>query len=353
MLRPNLVLLALGLLLASAFAPLGGRAYPAIYPGDFDQARAHAKERNAVIVLGVIQENEVTNDEFKDRVWQHADFQNATADTITLLVNDGKHRSTKITEELPNGETIEREVCSSFHTDSCGVHERLWNLAYQEFNIDGDMRTPQLIVLLPDGKEHGRLIDEQNLATNLKLIAKAKEAAGPSLSAKALGIVKRESDIAAQHAGAGRHGAAWHAWQRVLAETRAGPFHSVAQAGVEAALAGYRAAVEDAEARLEAGEIVDGWSRLVELGEEWAGSTLEKEHAKRLRQVERDKRYKEVIEAHRRELEAEQLWREIEALINADEESKAERLAAKLVRKYGETKAAERARREFPDLETR
>ena len=108
--------------------------------------------------------------------------------------------------------------------------------------------------------------------------------------------------------------------------------------------------LEDAQARLEQGEVIDGWQRLVTLGNAWAGSPLEKSHGKLLKKVEKDKRYKAAIQAHKHELEAEAIWKEVEAWINANEERKALKAAKKLVRKYRDTKAAERARREFPEL---
>lgn len=343
-------ILLLAVVLPSAITPPAAGRYPRIFTGDFDMARASALERNAVIVIGVIQEGEETNELFRTQVWQKPAFAEATRDTITMLVNDGKHPVTRITEEKEDGEKVTREVCSHYHTDSCQVHKRLWNVCYQEFNTDGDMRTPQLIVLSPDGSEFGRLIDDQNLKYNVATIQDAQKKAGPSLSVKGLGLVKENRKVAMSHAEAGRHGAAWHSWQAVLAQTQASKWADEAREGAAAAEKGYDADVEDAQARLEQGDVIDGWSRLVAIGEAWAGSPKEKAHKKLVKKVEKDKRYKKVLEAHKKEVEAAAMWAEIEKLLRADDEKAAVKIARKLLRKYGETAAAEKARKEFPEL---
>ena len=78
----------------------------------------------------------------------------------------------------------------------------------------------------------------------------------------------------------------------------------------------------------------EGHRRLVGLVPQCSGTPLEKELARAIAGWERDKRTKDEIAALKREIEAEELWREAQALASEDETRKAEAKVRLLLRKY-------------------
>ena len=337
--------------LTGAHAQRSGSAFPPVFTGDLDQARIESAERNACLVIGFIQEGEETNDAFRSEVWQNPSFARAVADTVNLVVNDGEHPQIKIVDKREDGTSVEREVCSHYHTKTCAMHKRLMNIIYQEFNQEGDLKTPQLIVVSPDGKEFGRLIDNQDVKANVGLVLRAQKKAGTPITTLGLRVIKRQRKVASDAAKREDHAAAWHAWKKVLVHAQESSWATEAKTGVTTAEAGYKEQVAEAQASLEAGEIIAGWRQLRTLGTAWKDTPFAKEHGRLLKKVERDKRYKDVIAAEKKEVEAAELWAQCLEHIRAGEEKAALKIARKLIRRYRETEAGQAALAKFPELE--
>ena len=83
---------------------------------------------------------------------------------------------------------------------------------------------------------------------------------------------------------------------------------------------------------------------------ELAPTPLAKPLGKEIKQIERNKDWKDVIQGVKREIAAEELWEKVSEALAEGKDKAAERHAKTLLRKYGDTPAAGLARDRFPHL---
>lgn len=116
-------------------------------------------------------------------------------------------------------------------------------------------------------------------------------------------------------------------------------------------MAGLAAETEAAVALLVPGTAAKGYANLLELVEACAGLPNERDLRKRLRDAERAPELREEIARYKLEQEAEALWNEALAQLDAGDERRAERTIARLLKtpKFADTPAAKRAAERFPE----
>ena len=336
-----------------AALPLQPAAPPAEiqpYLGKLADAQTEAQERNVPLVVIVIQEGEEANERYRDGIYRSATLAAGVRDMMVLLVNDGKHATKKIVEKV-DGKKVEREVCAEYLTPSCRDHRRNWDPVYSAFNQKGLLTTPNTIITLPDKSVFQRIRDVPAGGPEIVVAAvqDARYKAGPGLSAE-------QHEAVRQHAAEGRAAdrvedwpRAWRAWQAVLAVTQAGMYADEARAHQVFALEGMEAQLERARGFLKESQVREGYGLLLELADRFEDTPLEDPVKKEIRAAERNKDWRDEIEALKREREAQALLDEIEELVRADKERQAKRELRKLLRKYDGTPAAERARKLYPD----
>jgi hypothetical protein len=322
----------------------------AAWLSDLDAARTAALERNAPIVILALLEGETTSDRVRNELYNGAEFAQATAGTVFIVMNLGDHPPKTIDVVTESGETVQRTVCSVYETPTCADHKRNWKSIYQEYHVNGEMRLPHLLVLLPDGRIHGRCMDEIQRGAALKLVQEAKAAAGPSLSEKDLVEVKGQLDQLRSFEATGRFAEAWHAAARVLELTSTGAFADKARAAEERALLALRGKLKEALAKLEQGSVEQGYVSLRGLAQGMVGTPLEGESAELLKKTEKDKRWKETIAEVQRKEEAEKLWTDCLAALDEGKTEAAERLAGRILKRFAGTPAATKAAQRFPAL---
>lgn len=320
-----------------------------VFRGDLGPARERARARNVPLVVFVIQEGEEANDRFRDAIWVDKKVIAAVRDVVVVLANDGKHETKKIVEERGE-EKIEREVCARFETPTCLEHRRHFDPCFVEFNQEGLMRTPQMICLLPDGEMHERLIDVPPVSSVVATVQAASRKAGPGLSEKSYLEVRRLVEEGRRAHKRGKWELSLRAWDDILALTQHGVWADEATQTRAEALKLMEEEIARALALLEAGSIVDGYARLLELRELYAETPVSKDLERTIRAAERNDDWKDAIKAYKRELAARELVAEIETLLAEDDERKAKGRMRRLLRLYEDTDAAAVAKARWPEL---
>lgn len=319
--------------------------------GDLASARVASRERNTPMIVVIIQEGEEANDRFREGIYKNARFIKVAAPTVVVLVNDGKHPSRTVREER-DGVTIEREVCAVLGTPKCADHKRNWLRVYQEFgDPEEPFRTPQVIAVLPNGKEHGNVVDVPPLSQVLALIEGARETAGPSLTPEQLLEIKGKLDTGRTMEKSRLWVQAYRAYARVLEITETSIFSDEARAGRERSLKHAQEELDLAWKWMEEGRVEDGYAKLLALKEELAGTPLDAPAKKKLKAAEKNKAWKEGIKAYKRKLAAEEIWQKCLKALDEGKQKSAERHAKTLLKKYADTPAGEKAKARFPELE--
>jgi hypothetical protein len=322
--------------------------------GNLAGARREAAERNVVLLVHVILEDEPENDAYRDNLLPHQRILQLSRNAVVIVANNGQHRPETVRETI-DGRTVERQRCSVYPMfANCAQHNEPWMDIYRLLQEEtGELRCPQTLIELPGGEQAWRFnIADPPPATELiRALEKAQKDAGPGLSAEQLRDVK----LAVSHGRAMQNARgwadAWKHWQAVLALADRGMFADEARAGQAACLEALAAETEAAQALLVPGSAAQGYAKLVELLEACAGLPNERELRRIVREAERRADVREEIQRYKIEQEAEEIWREALAQLDEGDERRAQRTIARLLRtaKYAETPAAKRAAERFPE----
>ena len=267
-----------------------------------------------------------------------------------LLANNGDHPQKTITEKDERGEKVERRVCSAYGVPTCSDHKRNWKRVFQEHSEGEDMKVPALIVLMPDGSEHDRIQAEIENSEAVDKVKKARALAGPSLSKDELLEVKGKLDAGQSAEKTRFHHSAWHAYARILEITEKSSWADLARAGRDRALEAMQREIDEALAWMEEGRVIDGYERLLARQKDYGGTPLAKSLGATIKKAERNKAWKDAIDAYKQSLAAEELWAKVQEALDAGKTAIAERHAKKLLKKYAHTPAAKRAAERFPEL---
>ncbi|MEM7307247.1 MAG: hypothetical protein AAF682_11285 [Planctomycetota bacterium] len=318
--------------------------------GDYDGALVAARERNAPLAVLAILEGEMTSDRVRDEIFKGDDFNRVAAHTVFLLVNNGDHAQKTLVEKNAKGEKVERKVCSVFEVPTCSDHKRSWKRVFQEHSEGEDMVVPALIVLMPNGEEHGRSQDEIQTGEAIDIIRKARALAGPSLTKDELLEVKGKLDTGESSEKTRFFETAWKAYSRVLEITESSVWADRARAGRDRAAVAMQRNVDEALAKMEAGSVELGYERLLQYQVDYAGTPLEKPLKDTLKKVERRKEWKDAIAAVKHRRDADEIWAKCEEALAQGKKTVAERHAKRILKKFADTPAAELVRQRFPKL---
>lgn len=334
-------------------APAGAQKKPPVetpkltpHLGDLDSAKAQAKERNAPVLIHMVLDGEADNDSYREKVLKDVELVKASAGTVLVIANNGTHAKKEV-----DG----KKACEVYPMfDSCGKHQQNWDALYGLYKEDsGDLRCPQVILLLPDGKEHMRWHDGTVPAAEdvRGSLAEAVKISGPSLTAEQLETVKKLAAEGRTAVAAADAVAAWKAWSGVLQLTSKGQWATEATKGRDAAWSALQLRVQALYADLVPGKVVAAVEALQVLAKELTGTALEKEIQQRLKKAETHKDLKEELAKARLEAEASTILKEAETAADLGDDKKAEKAARRLfAKKYRSTGAARVGKERWPDL---
>jgi hypothetical protein len=179
-------------------------------------------------------------------------------------------------------------------------------------------------------------------------VGAARKKLGEGLTESQLVEVRALLQRATKRAEAGEWGTSYVACAGVLAITQQTKQAEAARVQQKLALSTLEKQRDEGLEWLKAGKAVDGYKRLLAVQAQSPGTPLEKDLPKLVKAAEGAKESKDAIAAYKRELEADALWREAEALYSEQGEKKAEPKVRVLLRKYSDTPAGKVARERYP-----
>lgn len=331
-------------------------APPAPYQGSLADARALAKERNVPLVVAAV---------FEDDGWDPKDHHDQVGLRRDLLqgrvlaevlqravvaVGCNRPHELETIEVASGGAKTQIRRCPSYLTDSCSVHQRLFEDAYATWNQDGELKSPYVVLIAPTGettilRDDGSTPKAEELQAALD---RAQQAAGQGLTSEEHTKVLQLAVAGRSAVQAGKQGSAWRAWSEMGSIAHASRFAEDARQGCEAALAALDSGRGEVLTDLEAGRGVEAYAKLEALAAEWAGTPHARGLAERAHELEQDKQHRASIQAFKREREADAIEGEVAALVANGDKRKASAKLRGLLSRYAECAAAERARQRWP-----
>lgn len=365
----RLVLALLGALILAAPATAQRRGKKSaklpditFFVGDLDAARKEARERNTPVLILAALDGEEGSGRFHDIVMgvngnKRENMNRAAAGTLVVLVNNGTHDTKKVMRKDANGDAMEVEVCGSWETKSCDVHQKNWDDVYLEFTADedgegGQWALPELILLTPLGELAWRGSGDPMSLDDLEgVVSEARRSAGPSLTKAELITVKKHIEAGRTMMRAKSWHDAWHAWAGILAITEKSVYAQEALREQPKALEEMGKDLDKLVAQLVPATARSAYLQMVDLQKGFAGSPLEARMKVELKKAEKNKSLKAIIATVKLELQAEAMFDKAMTLFDDGKDKQAQKELRKILsKKFSGTPAAQRVRERFPEL---
>jgi len=324
------------------------------FNGSLAEAYQRAADRNVPLLVVALAEHEGQAEHsdvagLRKQVLESPEFAEVALYIVPVLACNLPHALVDV--EVDNGGAkSKRQVCSMYRTDSCKVHQKLFDSVYREYaNPDGEMRSPAVLLLGPDRSVQLNVQtgDAPSIAVITTAIAAARAKAGEGLTEQNLVDVRDAIKRGTAAGAASKWGPGYCAWSEVLAITQKTKYADNAREQQAAALAALNKLKDEGLEWLKSGRGLDGYKRLLELEGTTHGTPLERELPKLITAAEGNKDAKDAIAAYKRELEAEALWIEAQKLFTDKQPKPAEAKVRLLIRKFGATPAGVRAREKY------
>jgi hypothetical protein len=323
------------------------------FKGKLSEARAHAKERNAGLLIHIILEGEADNDKYRDTLLKDPELLTACEQAVVVISNNGTHPRASIEVEI-DGKKQKQAVCSVYPMfESCTQHAQHFNELFLEYREEsGDLRCPQTILIGPDGKEALRIATGHTpeLSEVLAGFDLLRANFGPGLTEEHwVSIVKLCAD-ARQAQLAQNWPVCARAWDKVFALSPKSEYAKEAKAGREACEKGLRERFSALQAKLVPGSAATAYRELQSFEKDCIGLAIAAEIRARIVKAEAQKEIKEELALVRLEMEGEALLEQAQYCSDAGNAKELEKTLKKLfTKRLLSTAAARKALSLWPE----
>jgi hypothetical protein len=322
--------------------------------GKLGEAKAHAKERNAGLLIHIILEGEESNNKYRDELLKHPELIAASEEAVVLISNNGTHSSTTIEVER-DGKREKQQVCSVYPWfESCGQHQQHFNDLYLEYREeDGNLRCPQTVLIGPDGKLALR-INTGSVPTLSEILAgfdTLHASFGPGLSeSEWVSMVRLCADARSAQLAQDFPRAAL-AWDKIYALRPKSEYAVEAKAQRAVCEKALVERLNALQARLVPASASEAYRELLAFEKACTGLTMAAQIKSAIQRAEANKELKDALARVRLEIEAEGLLETASGQHDANQKKELEKTLKKLfAKRLAETPAAVRARQLWPEL---
>lgn len=342
------------LLLASAisFLASGARAAEPLASGpelprfhwaeSYELAFEEAADRGVPLCLIIIQDGEEANEDVWANTLETDEFIKATQYTVNVIGSRGKE-SDHGTITVGEGRDATK-VCRKFGGLTCLQHARMEVGIFRDFAKAGVLRTPLVIVALPDQTVIGEFADRHDLGAYLNAIKKAKAKLPDGLEWEEAKQLREDLNHANEWLEAGEV-------EKVIRFTSPLSKRKSSSRLIEQALALIPAVesigqkeMKQAEALIEKKAYVEAMERLESISARFKGSKVEKIAKTKRSRLSKSKDAKAALKQHQREVKAEEMLAKADAMREAGKTANAERIYDSILVKYADTRAADTLR---------
>lgn len=162
------MILAWSMLFAFLVGPPPGTSKAEIHwAASYDAAFQEANERGVPVMLLVMEDGEEANEAVWSTILQAKEFVAAAQGAVNIIGNRGKEEHHGFRMETIDGK--ERKVCKRFGGGiDCLTHNKMEVGIFRDFSKGGVIRTPSVIITLPDQTVVGEFVDRHPLPDYLE-----------------------------------------------------------------------------------------------------------------------------------------------------------------------------------------
>ncbi|MBI4878291.1 MAG: hypothetical protein HY812_01340 [Planctomycetes bacterium] len=331
------VLVALALL-AGLAPPEAKDAKAIVFCESYERAFQEATERGVPIMIAVIQDDEEANDDVWANTMNAPEFVAATQRTVNVVGNRGKEEQHGSGEEVRDGKKV--KVCKRFGSISCADHVKAEVGIFRDFAREGMLKTPQVMLVLPDQTIVAALIDRHPLDEFLLAFAQAEKKLPNGLTQDEFlelraNLEKSKAWLEQGDLASVIEFALPYAKRKSSAtfiQEAVGLLAKVEERGKEEMAA--------AEELIKAKDYVPAVARLEEIAGRFRNTVIEKVAKERRATLTKNREVKAALNAAKREETAREMLENADRLRDEGEAERAEKLYQRLLETFADTQAA-------------
>jgi len=308
----------------------------------YESAFEEAADRGVPLCLIIIQDGEEANEDVWANTLETAEFIKATQGTVNVIGSRAKEDDHG-TIQVGEGREATK-VCRKFGGISCLQHARMEVGIFRDFAKAGVLRTPLVIVALPDQTVIGEFADRHDLSAYLNAIKKAKSKLPDGLDWEEARQLRDDLTHANEWLEAGEV-------EKVIAFTDPLSKRKSSSRLIEQALAlipevesiGQKE-MKAADDLIEQKSYVGALERLESIADRFKGSKVEKIARSKRSRLSKSKDAKAALKQHKREVKAQEMLAKADAMLESGKSANAERIYDSILVKYSDTRAADTLR---------
>jgi hypothetical protein len=311
-------------------APLVAAPAGIVWQASYEKAFEEANARGVPLLIVIIEDGEEANEDVWTNTLSSEEFVAATARTVNLIANRGDEKQHR----------EENRVCGKFGTISCLDHRKVEQGVFRDFAIEGMLKTPMVMVVLPDLTVVETLIDRHPPEAFLEAIAKGEKRLPDGVAYADFLALQAGLEAAPQQI---QHGRIEEVIRFVTPfakrESKAELLVRAKDLLRQVEDLG-RAELDAIEAQIQAEQYVPAMDALTAAVDRYRGSVVEKLAKERLATLSKNKVVKAAVAKAKREQGARTLLEQADKLRNAGEVDRAQKLYERLLEKFADTEAA-------------
>jgi hypothetical protein len=310
-----------------------------VWQASYEKAFEEANARGVPLLIVIIEDGDEANEDIWTNTLSDASFVEATERTVNLIANRGDEKQHR-EESVEDGDGKQRRVCGKFGTISCLDHRKVEQGVFRDFARDGMLKTPMVMVVLPDLTIVETLVDRHPLPAFVEAIEKGEKRLPNGVPYDEFLALQSGLEAATKQLADGR---ADEVIRFVLPYAKRDSnaelvvrakelLRQVEDAG--------RAELDAIEKRIQAEEYAPAMEELEKTIDRYRGSIVEKLAKERLATLNKNRVVKAAVAKVKKEQGARDLLEQADKLRDAGDTERAQRLYDRLLEKFADTEAA-------------
>lgn len=303
----------------------------------YDKAFEEANARGVPIMIAIIQDDEEANDDIWLNTMNSPEFVKLTRRTVNVMGNRGDTDQHGFREIEENGKR--RRICDKFGSIGCTSHKQSEIGIFRDFARDGVLKTPMVMLVLPDQTIIQQLVDRHPFPDYLAAFEQAERKLPNGLDQDEAALLRQELAQARTWIEAGEIQSVIRFAEPLRArKTNAGLVKSALVLLDEVEAKG-KEEMKAAQSLIEAKDYVNGMDRFEEIIDRYRGSTIEKVAKERRAKLAKNRSVKAALSKVKREAAARRILDQADGHAANGDEGRAQKLFDRIRSQFAETEA--------------
>lgn len=309
-----------------------------LFTPSYEKAFQEATERGVPLMILIVEDDEEANEDCWANTYNAPEFVRATRRTVNVIANRGTQEAHGVIETTVNKRP--KRLCAKFGSITCADHNKSAVGMFRDFAREGQVKTPQVLLVLPDQTIVASHIDRTPMPELLGAFAKAERKLPNGLDQdEAAALRQGLLDARVWMEEKNYPKVVQFALPYQKRDTSANLVANVRHLMDKVEKAG-KTELNQVQANLEAKEYVAAVEQLEAMAARYRRTPIEAVVKEQRTRLKKNREVKAALTKAKREVAARKLLENADTLLEKGQDSRAEKLYERIRERFGNTEAA-------------